>query len=191
MRLLDNWLASYIKLTSETEPPTRFHLWSAITMIGAMLGRKCEVKLGPELFFPNLYTVLIGPPGSRKGTAIKYATEVLDEVTTKKTSSPDAVTKEQLIGEFELATETTMIGGNPLVHASLFVVAPELVNFIKENDHERLGYLCQLYDGLPKFEYKTKTSQNFYITNPALWILGATTPNWIEIAMKQLGVGGV
>jgi hypothetical protein len=26
--------------------------------------------------------------------------------------------------------------------------------------------------------------------NPGLWILGATTPNWIEIAMKQLGVGG-
>jgi hypothetical protein len=50
--------------------------------------------------------------------------------------------------------------------------------------------LCQLYDCLDKFEYKTKTSTNQYITNPGLWILGATTPNWIEIAMKQLGVGG-
>jgi len=76
------------------------------------------------------------------------------------------------------------------VHSSLFVVAPELVVVIKENDHERLGYLCQLYDGLPKFEYKTKTSQNQYIVNPGLWLLSATTPNWIEIAMKQLGVGG-
>jgi len=76
------------------------------------------------------------------------------------------------------------------IHSSLFVVAPELINFIKENDHERLGYLCQLYDGLDKFEYKTKTSQNFYVVNPGLWILGATTPNWIEIAMKQLGGGG-
>jgi hypothetical protein len=189
MRLLDNWLQSYIKLTEQTEPPSRFHLWTAITMIGAMLGRKCEVKLGPEIFFPNFYTVLIGPPGVRKGTAIKYGTEILNEVQ-NTTTAPDAVTKEQLIAEFELAKDSVQIDGNMFVHSSLFVVAPELVVFVKENDHERLGYLCQLFDGLPKFEYKTKTSGNQYIVNPGLWILGATTPNWIEIAMKQLGVGG-
>lgn len=189
MRLLDNWLQSYLELTKETEPPARFHLWTAITMIGAMLGRKCEVKLGPEIFFPNYYTVLIGPPGVRKGTAIKYGMDILNEVQ-NTTTAPDAVTKEQLIAEFEQAKDTTQIDGNMMVHCSLFVVAPELVVFVKENDHERLGYLCQLFDGLNKFEYKTKTSGNQYIVNPGLWILGATTPNWIEIAMKQLGVGG-
>jgi hypothetical protein len=189
MRLLDNWLQSYLKLTAETEPPSQFHLWSAITVIGAMLGRKCEVKLGPEVFFPSFYTVLIGPPGVRKGTAIKYAADLLGEVQ-NTTIAPDAVTKEQLIAEFELVKDSVQIDGNMFMHSSLFVVAPELVVFIKENDHERLGYLCQLADGLKKFEYKTKTSGNEYIVNPGLWILGATTPNWIEIAMKQLGVGG-
>lgn len=189
MRLLENWIQGYLKLTEETEPPQRFHLWTAITMVGAMLGRKCSVKLGPEVFFPNLYTVLIGPPGVRKGTAIKYGTDILREVQ-NATMAPDAVTKEQLIAEFELVKDSVNVNGNMLIHSSLFVVAPELVVFIKENDHERLGYLCQLYDGLDKFEYKTKTSQNFFVVNPGLWILGATTPNWIEIAMKQLGVGG-
>ncbi len=189
VRLLNNWLSSYIKLTEETEPPPLFHLWTAITIVGAMMGRKCMVKLGPELFFPNLYTVLIGPPGVRKGTAIKYGSDILSEVQ-NITMAPDAVTKEQLIGEFETVKDEKNINGNMFIHSSLFIIAPELVVFIKENDHERLGYLCQLYDNLEKFEYKTKTSQNFYITKPGLWILGATTPNWIEIAMKQLGVGG-
>lgn len=189
MRLLNNWLLSYLELTKETEPPQRFHLWTAITIVAAMLGRKCEVKLGPETFFPNFYTVLIGPPGVRKGTAIKYGTDILSEVK-NTTTAPDAVTKEQLIAEFEGATDAVNIDGNQFVHSSLFVIAPELIVFIKENDHERLGYLCQLFDGLDKFEYKTKTSSNQYIVKPGLWILGATTPNWIEIAMKQLGVGG-
>lgn len=189
MRQLDNWILSYLKMVEGTEPPQRFHLWSAITVISAMLARKCIVKLGPELIFPNLYTVLIGPPGVRKGTAIKYCVDLVNEVDAA-TMAPDAVTKEALCMEMETRQLTANINGIPLVHCSLFVVAPELVVFIKENDHERLGYLCQLYDGLNKFEYKTKTSLNQYIVNPGLWILGATTPNWIEIAMKQLGVGG-
>lgn len=178
-----------MQLVSDTEPPPRFHLWSAITVIGALMGRKCTIKLGPELFFPNLYTILIGPPGVRKGTAIKYVVEIMSELQ-GATMAPDAVTKEQLCAEMESAQAQENINGEILVHSSLFVVAPELVVFIKENDHERLGYLCQLYDGLTRFEYKTKTSGHNFIVNPGLWILGATTPNWIEIAMKQLGVGG-
>ena len=190
-RQVENWLESYLQMVDQTEPPQRFHLWSAITIIGATLGRKCTMKLGPEMFFPNLYTILIGPPGVRKGTAIKYATDLLADLQTKGACrAPDAVTKEQLIAEMEAAQETENVNGKLLPHSSLFVIAPELVVFIKENDHERLGYLCQLYDGLDRFEYKTKTSTNQFVVNPGLWILGATTPNWIEIAMKQLGVGG-
>lgn len=188
-RLLENWITSYLEMVGETEPPQRFHLWSAITVIGALLGRKCTVQMGPEMFFPNLYTVLIGPPGVRKGTAVKYINELMTEVS-GTTQAPDAVTKEQLCAEMETAQAVENIDGEMLVHSSLFIIAPELVVFIKENDHERLGYLCQLYDGLSKFEYKTKTSGCNFIVNPGLWLLGCTTPNWIEIAMKQLGVGG-
>jgi len=177
-------------MVDATEPSQRYHLWTAITIIAAMLARKCTVQLGPELYFPNLYTVLIGPPGARKGTAIRYGTDLLAQVD-NATSAPDAVTKEQLVVELELKQDIAYPSdGEQIHHASLFVIAPELIVFIKENDHERLGYLCQLYDGLARFEYKTKTSKNVHITNPGLWILGATTPNWIEIAMKQLGVGG-
>jgi hypothetical protein len=189
MRQLENWIHSYLKMVGETEPPQRFHLWTAITIIGAMMGRKCTVQLGPEMFFPNLYTILIGPPGVRKGTAVKYGVGIMNQVQ-GATMAPDAVTKEQLCKEMESAQAQENIDGDILSHSSLFVVAPELVVFIKENDHERLGYLCQLYDGLDRFEYKTKTSINAYVVNPGLWLLGCTTPNWIEIAMKQLGVGG-
>lgn len=191
-RELDNWVLSYLKMVDSTEPSQRYHLWTAITIVAAMLARKCTVRLGPELFFPNLYTVLIGPPGARKGTAIRYGVDLLQEVDNSGTAmAPDAVTKEQLVMEMGERDETVFLdGGKQIHHSSLFVIAPELVVFIKENDHERLGYLCQLYDGLDKFEYKTKTSKNVYINKPGLWILGATTPNWIEIAMKQLGIGG-
>lgn len=192
VRELDNWILSYLKMVDATEPSQRYHLWVAITIVAAMLARKCSVKLGPEEYFPNLYTILIGPPGVRKGTAIRYGVDLLQDVDSAGAAmAPDAVTKEQLVMEMGMREEILFLdSGKQLQHSSLFVIAPELVVFIKENDHERLGYLCQLYDGLDKFEYKTKTSKNVYINKPGLWILGATTPNWIEIAMKQLGIGG-
>jgi hypothetical protein len=189
-RQLSNWITSYLQLVENTEPPQRYHLWTAITTIGAMLSRKCTIELGPETFFPSLYTVLIGPPGVRKGTAIKYmVNEILNHIK-GFTMGPSAVTKEQLCVELETAQTQENIDGSILTHSSLFIIAPELIVFMRENDHERLGYLCDLYDGLTHFEYKTKTSGSNYIVNPGLWLLGATTPNWIEIAMKQLGVGG-
>jgi hypothetical protein len=190
-RQLSNWIASYLQMVDETEPAQRFHFWTAVTILGAALARKCEIQLGPKVFFPNLYTVLVGPPAVRKGDAISYGVELLDAVEAGSiTRGPDAVTKEQLLVEMERTQRTENIEGRLFTHSSLLVVASELINFIKENDYERLGYLCQLYDGLSRFEYKTKTSVNVYAVNPGLWILGATTPNWIEIAMKQLGVGG-
>lgn len=189
MRQLTNWISSYLEMVKETEPAQRFHLWTAITIIAAMLGRKCTVQLGPELFFPNLYTILVGPPGIRKGTAIKYG-ELLVEELGGAIAAPEVITKEALLGQFESVQEQVNINGNIFVHSSLFVIAPELVIFIKENDHERIGHLCRYYDGMSKLEYKTKTSGHNYIINPGLWILGATTPNWIEISMKQLGTGG-
>lgn len=115
-RQLENWLHSYLSMVNQTEPPQRFHLWSAITILGAQLGRKCTIQLGPEMFFPNLYCILIGPPGVRKGTAIKYATDLLADMQGQEACrAPDAVTKEQLIAEMEAAQESENIDGKLLV----------------------------------------------------------------------------
>lgn len=183
-----------MKLVKETEPSKRFHLWTAITIIAAMLGRKCEIEFGPEIVHPNLYTILTGPPGSRKSVAIKYGTIILDKAMESQpgvTNVPDVITRQAFFQQLQAAERTDYWDGAPFVHSSLFVVASELVTFFQGKDiDQRLADLCALYDGKSTFEYKTKTSGAVYAINPSVWILGATTPNWIQVSMPQLAVGG-
>lgn len=190
-RLLKNWLSSYMERVRHTEPSPRFHMWTATMLVAAALGRKCWLTMGPETVYPNLYTVLIGPPGVRKGSAMRYGMQILRGCAgIKITMAPKAVTKEQFIEKLETAKEDIMIDGRMYTHSSLLVVAEELVVFMGENDHKRMGDLCELYDCPPLFDKETKTSGINFIVNPAVWLFAATTPNWVEVCMPQLAVGG-
>lgn len=193
-RHCQNWITSYMKLVEMTEPAKRFHLWTAITLVAAMLGRKCEMEFGPEILHPNLYTVLTGPPGIRKSVAIKYGESILTKVIESQgiAPAPDIVTRQEFFRQLEVAEKTDYTpDGQPFIHSSLLVIAPELVVFLQEKDiNQRLADLCALYDGKAHLLYKTKTQGQTYAVQPSVWILGATTPNWIQISMPQLAVGG-
>lgn len=190
-RQTDNWIMSYLRLVNDTEPPIRYHTWTAITMLASLLGRKCEMEFGPEIIHPNLYTILTGPPGVRKGSAIKYGVSLLKELGGSVMFTANVVTRQQFYGEIEACQAIDYLpSGEPFIHSSLFVVSDELVMFLEEKDTRRLADLCDLYDGKPVFEYKTKKSGHNYAVNPSLWILAGTTPNWIQVCMPQLAAGG-
>lgn len=190
-RIHPNWIEAYLKRVKETEPSSTYHIWVAVQLIASTLGRKCQAQFGPETFFPNFYIILVGPPGARKGTAIRYGISLLNELIGQgMTLAPNAVTRQQFIVELENARQEDWIDGKPLIHHSLLVVADELAVFMGDDDPQRIADLCELYDGKDKFDKKTKTAGSQYIINPAVWILGATTPHWIEACMPQISIGG-
>lgn len=190
-RRLNNWLSAYLTRVENTEPATRFHLWAAITMIGALVGRKCFLRVGPETIYPNLYTVLVGPSGVKKGTAIRYAHDLLSALGPEAVvMSPDATSPQQLYNVLERSQRQIVVDGKPTVHSSLFVIAYELSVFLPDTDPKRMADLCDLYDCRPTFSYETRTSGSNYIVNPCLSILGATAPSWIEDNLRMLAVGG-
>ena len=63
----------YIDFVGKSEAPTILHRWSFISMLGAVIGRRFIFKHGHSIIRPNLYTVLIAEPATRKSTAIKIA----------------------------------------------------------------------------------------------------------------------
>lgn len=193
-RYCKNWIQSYLRMVQQTEPSERFHLWSALTILASVLARKCEITFGPEVLHPNLYVILTGPPGIRKSVAIKYCESLLEGIVDQKryTPAPNVTTRQAFFKRIELAEDTDYTpDGQPYVHSSLLVVAKELVQFLGGEDvNQRIGDLCGLYDGDPQFHYETKTQGVTYAIKPSVWLLGATTPNWIQISMPQLAVGG-
>ena len=146
------------------------------------------------MLHPNLYTILTGPPGIRKSRAIAYGEMVLEKVieTQSIATAPDIVTRQEFYNQLGIAERTDFDSeGKPFIHSSLLVIAPELVIFLQEKEiNQRMGDLCALYDGKKHLHYKTKTQGQIYSVQPSVWLLGATTPNWIQISMPQLAVGG-
>ncbi len=74
-----DFIQKYLEYTSETECPTFFHRWTAITTLSAWLGRQIHFNHGHFTLYPNLYTMLIGSPGTKKSSAIKIGTKLVKQ----------------------------------------------------------------------------------------------------------------
>ncbi len=163
----------YVEYTKTQESPLMFHMWTAITVLAAALGRKCYIDKGFYRLYPNFFTILVAGSGRcRKSTAVSLAVELLDGISTTKVVS-GKITPERFIQE--IAPEKDCTPPNILVHAT------ELSVFLtKQNYGEPLIHvLTELYD-CPKFwTYKTKNSGDVHLHDVFLCILAATTPEGI------------
>ena len=80
-RKLPNWIDAFMLYTHNTEPPTLFRKWTAISCIAAAMQRKCVVEWGTSLtFYPNLFIVLVGPSATGKGTAMNPGLDIISEL---------------------------------------------------------------------------------------------------------------
>lgn len=196
-RKLKSWLEGYLSYVKETEPHTRYHIWVAIMLVAASLGRKANIIMGPETFFPNLYIVLVGPAAGGKSTAIRYGQKLLEKADTVIIAPAGRVTDQQLYVELEDAGRAVQWpGGGTFQHHTMLVIASELVMFLgetkgtsKKAGTDRLADMCALYDE-DAFTYRTKGSGVNTVINPGLFLLGATTPLWITSSMPTLAIAG-
>ena len=76
-RCSPNWLDVYLQYTACSEAPEMYHTWVGLTIISAVLQRKVYKTRGHLTLFPNLYTFLVGPSGTRKSSAINIGEELL------------------------------------------------------------------------------------------------------------------
>ncbi len=74
-----DFIQQYLHYTAKTECPTFFHRWTAVTSLSAYLGRQIFFRHGHFTLYPNLYTMLIGSPGTKKSSAIKIGAKLLKQ----------------------------------------------------------------------------------------------------------------
>ena len=74
---LSGTVKRYVDWLSEQESPPQYHAFSLLTAFSAALARRTRIMLGPYPIFPNMYTVLVGPSGSRKDSSIDIAITII------------------------------------------------------------------------------------------------------------------
>ena len=79
-RKLPNWIDGWVEYMQPLPSPELFRKWSGIAIVAAALERKVWIKTGIGVLYPNLYTVLVAPPGIGKSILTSTIWKMLYEL---------------------------------------------------------------------------------------------------------------
>jgi len=189
-RILNDWIESFMEYTEDlVESPPIFRKWVAISTVASAMQRKCYLPFGIKTVYPNLYVVLVGDSGVRKGTAMEPGRQFLEAA--KIHLSAEATTKEALIIRMKDIEKDPVFTGNTVhLDSSLTVHSAEFVVLIGHKDPEFLSYLCDWYDCHNIWKYETKNKGKYEINRVWINLLGGITPSLLQTSLPQEAIGG-
>jgi hypothetical protein len=174
-RKLPDWIGAWLEYSANIESPARFRLWAAISTLSAALERRIFTQVKGQFLFPNTYIILVGPPGSGKGNAIKELRAMLDE-NSSVTIAPDGLTKQSFYEVLEGAAKSDTAENALEVHSPLYAYIEELGVFLQPGDSDFIYTLCHVFDCPPKFHYKTKTAGENFVERACFGFVAGATP---------------
>jgi hypothetical protein len=192
-RHLTDWIDSYLQYVDNSEPPLSFKRWVAISTIASVLGRKCYLEWGDITFFPNLYIVLISPPGrARKSTAMEQGLRFIQDASIKVNLAAESLTREALIRDLRNSKDSYHDTEQNLniIHSSMTVYSSELTSFVGFRNLQLISDLTDWYDCRRLWTYRTKGQGTDSIQGVFVNLIGATTPSQIHSALPQEAIGG-
>lgn len=77
----NEFLQVYMEYVKKTESPRIMHVWSSLGAAAACMGRHTCLASGIGPLYANMFILLVGPPGTRKSSAITYAAKLVKENT--------------------------------------------------------------------------------------------------------------
>jgi hypothetical protein len=176
-------------MTEFSEPIPRYREWVAVSTIASAMQRKCILPWGGIEWYPNLFIILVSPPGKgRKGTAIGFGRDML--LATKVPLAPQSITREALIADM-IGCETVHGGkGWVCFHSSMTIISKELTVFLSEREVQLMQDMQDWYDCDDPWIYRTKGAGDYPIRGMCVNLLSATTPELMQKALPKETLGG-
>jgi hypothetical protein len=191
-RKCKNWLQTLNAYVEETESPRHFWLWGGIFTLASALQRKVWLPFGLEPLYPNLYVMLVAPPGKcRKGSPLGLAKKLLTAA--EVSVSVDSLSKRALTKEMaNLAKESVfrMPDGKAKSHCSLAIVSKELSSLLAVDPKGMIEVLTDLYDSHDQWKYSTSGEGHDYLYGVCINCFLGSTPNWISRNLPEEAIGG-
>lgn len=193
MRAFEHWLEAYVDHQRYSESPISFHFWTGVSTIAGALRRRVWIDERHFQWTPNMYVVLVGPPGvAAKSTSMRAGLSLLEAVGGIH-FGPQTVTWPALIEAFVQAQSSITIDGSPepAIMSCLTIGVGELGTFLRPDNGEFLDLLTALWDGQKEaVRRRTRMDGETTIKNPWLNIIGCTTPAWLKKNFPADLVGG-
>ena len=185
-----SFLRNYMDFTSGSEVAENYHFWSGIFALSATVNRRVWLNLGQYTLYPNLYVILLGPPGSGKDLAMDTSRLVIEDIGGVKFSG-DAQTKESLVRYLrDECPEIITINGEAITITPISIFATELSHLLGPNSGHMIDFLTTIYTKDKRYVTRTKNKGDDIIERPFLGLLAGTTPDWITTYLKSDIIGG-
>ena len=178
-RQCENWLRSLSGLVANTEAPAHYWLWSGIVTLNCTLERKCWVPYGLNTIYPNLYVVLVSPPGKcRKGGPIALTRRFLDKL--ELNVAVDSTSKECLVADIATGIKQfTLSMGDFVQQSPMAILSSEFSSILAIDIKGMIERLTDIYDSADIWQYKTKGGGLDKLFGPCVSLFAATTPNYL------------
>jgi hypothetical protein len=183
------WIEHLLKVTKESESPRKYYYWAGMSAIAGVVKNNVYLDKFYYKLYPNIYVLLIGRSGIRKGPPVSLAKRLVSEVGNTRVISGRA-SIQAIISELRTA-RTMNDNGPPLTDAVGFLTSSEFASFIIQ-DQQALTILTDLYDGdyNPEWVNMTKVSGSEKLKNPCLTMIGASNEVHFRDAVPDNALGG-
>lgn len=183
-----SWHDALLKcVTPHTDAPDRFIIWSAFSVIGAVLKNRCYIDTGLYKLYPNQYIILVSPPGIGKGTAINFAWKIVKDTAPNYLANmvSDRVTAPRILERIANGWSTPaaqvlngqIVVGTKMDHCAT-IYSTELRVLIGASDW-MLEFLCESWDR-NSYDYDTKNKGSAIISEMCTSLIGGTVPDYLK-----------
>ena len=177
-----DFIEEFMEWTEGIPSPQPFRLWSAITCVAGALERRVWIETSKGILFPNLFVMLIGPPGVGKSQAISRVDELWN-ATKGIRVAPDSMTSASMIDCLKDATRI-IIGPDGQVKTEfngLLIAADEFIVFCPAYDLDFLGRLTAIFDNRPRLRVSRKYyKEEAVVKNPYMTMLTGAQPGILK-----------
>lgn len=185
------FLKNFMEWNEGTEVPQQYYFWSGISTLAALVNGQVWTRMGRYEIYPNMYIVLLGPPGNGKTSAMRRA-EKLVRGFEDVSLSAQSETAEGLVRFMrdKCVRPLTLSDGN-VDYTPVTCFLSELSNFFGRDPGGMIDVLTGIWDcGGDNFHRRTKGQGEDILPRPNLNLLGCTTQDWITTYLKSDIIGG-
>lgn len=184
-----SFVDSVLYYTKDSESPRRYYYWSALAAIAAVVKDNVYLDRFYSKLYPNIYVLLVGRSGLRKGPPVNLARHLVQNVNNTKMYA-GRISIQGVIADLSKA-KTSPNGGAPNTDAAGFLLASEFASFIIR-DPDALTILTDLYDRHynETWTYLLRNTPEEKLNRPTITMLGASNETHLKDAIPNNAVGG-